>query len=294
MTKSIINLNNVQGWGVSSGVAYGGGTVTIDVPVGPTYHTIWLQANAGTSKKMADLIGDIRIKINGKVQRVHSAVELNTLNQLHGSQYGATLGATNASLFVLPIFFAEPWRKNLAAQEGLAWGTKDVSTFQIEVDIKADTFTSPVALTAKAEIDNGPSRDLGVITKVFSTQIPVASGWNDFTNFPKRDAYAQISIWDSNSPEFEVKVNNETIRQATDAANAAHLGHKDMFPKAAASGDVVDQLAITHIVFDVDDIPGNALAMVRDGKPVRDFNVRLNTTSTGTVKALYQLQGFAE
>jgi hypothetical protein len=294
MTKSIINLNNVQGSQPASTVAFAGGTITVDIPVGPTYHTIWITGNAGTSKKMADLINEIRVKVNGKVQRIHTATELNTINQLHGSQYGATLGATNASLFVLPIFFAEPWRKNLAAQEGLAWGTADVSTFQLEIDIKADTFTANTAISCKAEIDDGPGRPLGVITKFFSTNIPVASGWNDYTTFPKRDAYAQVSVWDANLVEFEVKVNNETIRQATDAANSAHLGHKDMFPKAAASGDVVDQLAITHVVFDVDDIPGNALAMVRDGRPVRDFNFRINTTSTGTVKAVYQLQGFAE
>ena len=198
----------MNGWSAVSASAYAGGTVTIDVPVGPTYHTIWLTGSAGTAKKLTDLTGDIRNKINGKVQRIHTADELNLLNQAHGAQYAAKNAGTAAALFVLPIFLAEPWRKNLAAREGLAWGTGDVSTFQIEVDIKASTFTSPVALSAKAEIDDGPDRPLGVITKVFSTNIPVASGWNDFTQFPKRDNYAQISIADANLAEFEVKVNN--------------------------------------------------------------------------------------
>ena len=67
-----------------------------------------------------------------------------------------------------------------------------------------------------------------------------------------------------------------------------------MAPFATASGDVVAQTGYVHIVFDLDDIPGNALPMVKDGRPVRDFNVRINTTSTGTVKAIYQTQGFAE
>lgn len=53
-TKDIVNLNNVNGWGVVSAAAYAGGTVTIDVPVGPTYHAIFINGNAGTGKKCAD------------------------------------------------------------------------------------------------------------------------------------------------------------------------------------------------------------------------------------------------
>lgn len=297
MTKDIVNLNNVNGPQPVSAVAFGGGTVTIDVPVGPTYQAIFINGNAGTGKLMTDLIGEIRIKINGKVQRVRTAQRINQMNELHGSQYAAVNGATAALAFSLPIFFAEPWRKNINAQEGLAWGTGDVSTFQIEVDLKASTFTSPVSITAQAMIDDGPARALGIITKWFEYNIPTASGWNDFTQLPRTSgAYAQLTIIDPNLSEYEFKTSNKVRRQATAARHNNYLAYLDMYPAPVAAGNVVARTGFYDIVFDLDDIPGNALPMndPATGKPWRDVNLRINTASVGTVPALLEVQGFAE
>lgn len=302
MTKDIVNLNNVNGAVPVTAVAFAGGTITIDVPVGPTYHAIFINGGAGVSKAMTALIGEIRIKINGKVQRVRTASRINIMNELHGAQYAAKNGASasataSANVFSLPIFFAEPWRKNLAAQEGLAWGTGDVATFQIEIDLKADTFTTLTQISAQALIDDGPARPLGIITKWFEYNAPVASGWNDFTTLPRvSGAYAQLTVVDANLVELEFKTSNKVRRQSTAARHNAYLGFADMYPAPSAAGDVVVRTGYYDIVFDSDDIPGNALPMTdpATGKPWRDVNLRINTTSTGTVPLLLEVQGYAE
>lgn len=299
MTKRLVNLNVVNGWQVPSGSANTAHTVTCDIPVGPTYHKILIRGNAGTGKKMTDLIGEIRIKINGKVQRTFTADELNKLNELNGTRYAARNGAGTAALFELPIFFAEPWRKTLIAQEGFAWGTADVQTFQIEVDIKADTFTAAVALTFRAEVED-TRRPLGVITKFFrQTAVTSASAWNDIMTLPRRDNYMSIHVVAPDETnrlnEFEVKVDNSIWRQNTLAGNDHVNQYNEMDPKPSASGDVVARTGWTDIVFDQDDIPNSALSMVQNGVPVRDFNLRLSTGSAGTsFTIISQLSGFAE
>src|SRR6266498_3905356 len=156
-TKRVVNLPTVSGWNGSAAGAFAAHTITVDIPVGPRYHEIWIEANAGAAKKLLiDLLGEIRLKVNGKVQRVATAAEINKLNVLNGAQYCCTSGLTAATQAALCIYLAEPWRENEDAQDGLAWGTGDVSTFQMEIDITAYAgaaagLTKPVA---RAVIDN--------------------------------------------------------------------------------------------------------------------------------------------
>src|SRR5262245_11071846 len=216
-TKRTVNLPTVSGWIGTAGGAFAAHTITIDLPVGPRYHEIWITANGGAGKKLIHvgagagvdgLLGEIRLKVNGKVQRVMTAAELNALNVLNGPMYACVGGLTDATEATLCIYLAEPWRENEDAQDGLAWATGDVSTFQVEVDIiayagAAAGLTKP---TAKAVIDNSlvrvGNRDvdapMGAIVKWFAVQIPVASGWNDFMGFPKRDFYQSIHVFDAN------------------------------------------------------------------------------------------------
>lgn len=312
-TKRIVNLPNVSGWIGTAGGSFAAHTITIDVPCGPRYHEIWIGANAGAAKKLiTDLIGEIRVKLNGKTQRVHTATELNNLNVLNGPQYASVGGLTNATYSELCIFFAEPWRENEDAQDGLAWATGDVSTFQVEIDITAyggaaAGLTKPIA---RAVIDNslvdaGNGRmvdaPLGAIVKVQNVQIPVASGINDFAQLPKRDFYQSLHIIDTNLVDFEVKIDNNIIRQDIVGHNRDWLIKHGMCPNPSATAtpntaaaDMPTRSTYHDIVFDHDDKVSSSLAMRFNGKRVGEFNLRLNTTTTGNVKTLYQTIGPAD
>ncbi len=306
-TKRVVNLATVSGWIGTAGAGFAAHTITIDIPVGPRYHEIWIEANPGAAKTLIDtngsngLLGEIRVKVNGKVQRVMTAQELNKINVLNGVNYACKGGLTAATAAALCIYLAEPWRENEDAQDGLAWSTGDVSTFQVEIDIvaygaAAAGLTKP---TAKAVIDRSVSKSgpMGAICKWLNVQIPVASGWNDFTGFPKRQFYQSIHLADyANFAEFEVKVDNNVVRQDTKAGNEARLLAHAMLPAPSATATPFTAAAdmptrsLVDIVFDHDDQVGSALPMTG----VQDFNVRINTTTTGNVKAVYQLIGPAD
>jgi Viral coat protein P2 N-terminal domain len=321
-TKRTVNLPNVSGW-IGNAVSFDAHTITIDLPVGPVYHEIWIKAHPGSGKKLIHvdgtrdgLLGEMRLKVNGKTQRTMTARELNVINVLNGPQYCSKGGLTDNTEAEICIYLAEPWRENEETQEGLAWATGDVSTFQLEIDIVAYSgaaagITKP---TAKAMISNSlvssgnrlVDRSMGAIVKWAAVQIPVASGWNDFGQLPKRDFYQSLHIGDANLVEFEVKVDNNIIRQDTLAGNRARLIAHGMLPNptktatpATADADMPNstdstQRTMEDIVFDHDDRIGSSLAMNFNGRAVQDFNLRLNTTSTGNVKCIYQTLGAPE
>ena len=133
------------------------GTAIVNVPVGPTYHYIQIAyKEAGTLAAETDLedaITGIRVKINGKTQREFTGAELNDLNAVRGITFEAGM---------IQIFFAEPWRTSVQAEDILAWGTGDVDTFQIEIDITGGTTPT---MEARALVDDS-RRNMGIIKKV--------------------------------------------------------------------------------------------------------------------------------
>ncbi len=315
--KRIVNLPTVAGWIGTAGGAFAAHTIVIDLPVGPRYHAIWCSANPGAAKLGTDLFGEMRLKVNGKTQRTMFADELNKLNILNGVLYASRGIATAATEFHIPIWLAEPWRNNPASADGMAWGTGDVGTFQLEVDIKAYAGAA-AGLTLpnfKAIIDNslinvnGVFRPtpLGVITKWLVFQLPIAqlSSYHDFTGLPKREFYQSIHLIDSNIDEFEVKVDNTIIRQDTVTGNNAKLYHREMIPNPTATATPATVAAdmptrgIVDIVFDEDDRLDSALPM-EDGRgnKVQDFNLRIKSGAGGAaprnIKTIIQLAGPAE
>jgi len=316
-TKRVVNLPNVSGWIGTAGGAFAAHTITVDLPVGPRYHEIWIAANPGAGKFLIDtgatgLLGEIRVKLNGKIQRQITAQELNKINILNGVTYACRGGNTAATAAEICIYLAEPWRENEDAQDGLAWATGDVGTFQVEIDIvayggAAAGLTKP---TAKAVIDNslvdagnGKMVDapLGAIVKWRQVQIPSASGWNDFGQLPKNDFYQSLHLFDyANFVEFEVKVDNNIIRQDTKGGNEQRLSAHAMLPAPTATATPATLVAdmptrsMIDIVFDHDDRVSSSLPMRFNGKRVGDFNLRFNTTTVGNIKCIYQVIGPAD
>jgi hypothetical protein len=281
-----------------------GQTATLDIPVGPRYHVIWLVIANAATEAFTSILGDIRLKVNGKVQRTMSAAQLDALNKLNGSIYGAIAvdgGGGAITETRLPIYLAEPWRKQVQAVDGLAWATGDLATFQVELDLLANV--SAPTIRAYAEVDNSvvtgkdnTSRQapLGVISKWFRTNIPITGTTQEIQTFPKRDNYQALSFFDPNGggtacliSDIEVDVENFMIRKVSKLDNDATLTVREMTPAATRF----------DLVFDHDDILNSALPMVNANKErVQDFQVKL-TLSDGTprnIPCIYQVLGYAE
>ena len=262
-----------------------GKTATLDLPIGPRYHTIRLTASDTAGETVTSIIDEMRLKINGKVERTMTADDLNQLNLLMGSIYGLHAAGTaaignNGYAEILPIFFAEPWRKDLTAQDGLAWNTGNLSTFQLEIDVKAAA--AGASLSALAEVDTsiitsgtsaGQPNPIGKITLWEKLQIPVNGSPSECgQNFKDLSGYLQqISFFDSNITKVEIKVNDFLIREATKQENDSILVERGMSP---VSGRF-------DVVFDHDDVLDSALPLTNSGGvTISDVSVRLTLSDS--------------
>ena len=190
-------------------------TSIINLPLNYRYHAVFLVAtgNNGASV-MTNLpttwITDIRVRMNGRIQRSHSADHLNKLNLMNGSQYGAiTLKAVTAGQDygqVIPIYFAEPWREDQKQKEFLAVPARRLTDFAIEVDIGtavqlAASGTPTPSLTAYAIVDTedqpGADKNGLIVGKVFRLNLAgatTASFALDINNLDRRDLYQTIVV----------------------------------------------------------------------------------------------------
>lgn len=323
--KFVIPLPPVVGAAASA-------TATLDLPVGPRYHVIWLKlaTAAGITPTLAAALGDIKLKVNGRVQRIFSATQLNALQTLFGPAFSATYavdGAPTAQLgyvqadgkpstwaapltpvttsdgyvFRLPIFLCEPWRKQYSAEDLYAWptawnGRGAVATFQLELSCGASMSTG--GITAYAEVDyvNGASDTNGSpimqISKWNRFEFVHASGTNDLyiITLPRQGIYQQVSLFTADTAKY---VNSVKVKVENNLIR--DINKPELDASLWARGMNPHTLAVTRadIVFDYDDAPTNALPMVYGGKLVQDFQIIPNITAdaAGTVTALVNTFG---
>lgn len=273
-----------------------GGTAVCNLPIGPRYHTLLISGDSATSSTATTHINEMRLKVNGKVQRVFTYTELQALNILNGSQYGIQ-NNSSASTFQLPIFLAEPWRKSNRDQDLLAWGTGNLDSFQLEIDIK--NVTAPDSLYVLAQIDNSivqqdgkaVQQPMGLIVKWDRVQLPLTGTTPDYgvASFPIRDNYQSIHITDSGGTftSYALKVDNFVIREVTKQENDALLTAYGMTPVAGR----------LDIVFDHDDFLNSALpTQGPDGRRIQDLKLSVvsDTATARNLSTIYQRIGLPE
>ena len=210
-----------------------GQTATVDLPTDRRYHAIFLRykTNANQSTIESD-ITEVRVKVDGKVQRRYSAAEINVINGLNGYSFAAGF---------IPIFFSEPWRRNAGGEDVLAWGMSNIGTFQIEIDI-ASGATSPT-LSGYAVVDN-VQQPLQNIIKVRKQTVGVsATGIVTVSTLPKRDIYHRIHCFENTAADIsdvEVTIDSLEVYKMDDAENSALLATRDFTPDSD----------VFHVVFD--------------------------------------------
>jgi hypothetical protein len=299
-----------------------GQTATLDIPIGPRYHIIWLIATVKrptTAPKLADVLSGIRVKINGNIQRSFLATELDALNTLMdptcqaryrvdvGSTgtYGALgLGAISAGDTVqwqVPIFLAEPWRKSYAAQEVMSWPTVgqgwSLKSFQVEVDVTAVTTSGGVtanhAVTAFLEKDFVQGGAQMNICKWYRNNQAYAGSGESVNNTLKlRGVVQQISLFNSTAggdtdaiTNLKLKVNGLTYRDVTKQSNDATLIVRQMNPSGISSSRF-------DAVLDYDDVPSNGLPLngSEDFQVIPNVQPGTNATTKG-INIISQVYG---
>lgn len=255
-----------------------GGTATVSLPVrNRIYHSLVLYYGTGTAggpteANMIAEIEEVRIKVDGKVQRRFTAEELFAINAFNG---------VAVEDGILPIFFSEPWRRTAQGEDALAWGTGDINTFQVEVDI-ASGATAPT-LSARVEIEAG-IRAMGTIVKWRKFVVPVsATGVVNLTTLPMLDAYYRMHAFSGNIADVEIRVDQAEVFKATQTQND-HLLSK-VYGKTP-------QASTYHVSFDRTDRVSDALPMVRaDGGRVSEFRLDFNMSAAASFPLLTETLG---
>lgn len=256
MPRRKILLTSINGVGA-------GQTATLDLPPGRRYFNVFAvyKSTANQATIEAD-ITEIRVIVNGKVQRRFSAADLNVVNAFNGYAFRAGL---------IPIFFSEHKRRTIQGEEGLAWGTANVSTFRIEFDISGSA--SAPTLSAMAEVDNAEVPLLGIVKWYKETFSATGAQTLNITTLPKLDAYLRIHARSSLVTYVKATVDQTEFYDCSSARAADYLARRSFSPQANNF----------HVAFDDDDQVTSALPMFRQvGNELRAVNeFRLDVTASG-------------
>jgi len=270
----------------------------VDLPLGLRYHVIWLELgnNAGTTghevaNTLTDLVEDIVVKINGKPFRTHSGTQLNQINGINSSAfllkaYGTT-GEAHRRLF-LPIYFAEPWRKNQGDVTSLALRANGIESFQIEVNLVADLAAPVLQGFYEFDYDN---REIGLVSKFIRQDYSAVGLSRDITTIDKRDFIESIHLFPTTGTarsvaEVKVTANGEELRdRITFNENSASLLSRELIPDT--NGLRYD------LIFDYDDPINGALPTQINGKPINELTLKLtwDDVANGTQTAIIKRTG---
>jgi hypothetical protein len=270
MGKRIEKLPSFSGVGA-------GQTAVLDVPKLGTYDRITLNyTESGSATNQADTeagIDEIRLKLNGKTQRIFSARELIDLNDYNGVNFTAG---------ILHICFAEPWKRTPAGEDALGWGMADVSSFVIEVDINSGA-TSP-ALAAYA-MKSPVRRNIGSIVKWKRHTVGIsATGEYQVTSLPRIDAYKSVHFQSASISDLSVKVGTipefENINRTILHDLLLQEGYSPQ-----SDWTHLDVQALTSRLSDVWAMRNT------EGASVSEFRIDANFTATGNVTIITETIG---
>lgn len=282
MVKYRIQARNVANVAASK-------TALITLPVGPRYHTLILMygysGGTNTVAAAASNILDIRVKVNGRIQRMMTGTQLRDMNLLNGSMYDCTGLPNTAPGVAFPIHFAEPWRKDARDQDALAWPTDGWDSFQVEVDLGAAT--SPT-LEAWAVVDDfvPPKDSERAICKWLRQSWPAAGTQVDIGTIDRRDWLTQISLYPAGvaASKVTLRFNGKILHEMSAAANSALLTQMGMLP--ATTGRTAN---IYDLVCDHDDLLGSAVNL--NGSRDLTLTVESASAMSGTLVSIIQRIG---
>jgi hypothetical protein len=278
--------------------------------LGKKIHIIWLEIGYDASnafktvspaERLVDdvdvsaadqLIGEIRLLVNGKVQRRVRGRELDILNILNGSQYGATssgtLGLTGYRVR-LPIYLAEPWRKSNAEAAIPAWNLSGANVASASIEVDFLTIDTPYinGWYEWSPADGG----LGAITKWIRQTWGASGTRQDFNTLEKRDYYHSIHLFPPTGAyvdKVQLTADGVIVQDLLTAAqNGAMLTNRDMAPDLYGTSPGLSPRF--DVILDADD-PLNS-ALLAQGLQEFTLHVEYSAAATGNLVAIVQRTG---
>lgn len=252
-----------------------GQTATLDIPLGNLYHGLVLTyttATAGGANQvnMEAELTEFRLKVDGKVQRRFSMAELNVLTGFRGIPFQTG---------IVPIFFSEPWRRTIQGEDALAWGTADLNTMTLEIDI--DAGASSPTLEARGVI-NRIARPMGPIVKwrKFNANAGGAGLFNIQT-LPKIDSYYGVHFATASIDNARALLDQVETWNFTEAQMQAFLTNEGLTP----------QTGYYHLVWDATNRLADSLPMVVGDRRAGDFRIDLTMAAAASFDYITETLG---
>lgn len=256
-----------------------GQQATLDLPIGPNYQAIILEATitpaSGGTAALSQIMDMIHVLVNGKDQRQFTGVEISELNPLNGEEFrvetenitnpGDPLGVDDTARFKVAILFGEPFRKSYALDKAMAWPTTwpgtppvTIGTLQLQIDVPDVTGTAGHKIEAFAEYD----MELGKLDEGGSPIFNITKWWRQvftysgagerfITTLPKRDRYLSLHFFSQPGDPIErirIKRDNDVLLDNIPKRINDHNLVKAGINPLALSPDRFD------VIFDRDDI----------------------------------------
>lgn len=240
-----------------------GQTASVNLPLGLTYNRLYIRCNAQISGSPKDLaaadwgtvVDEIRLMVNGDARITITAADLVKMNTYYG--FAPKAG-------VLDLFLSRPWMRTIGGEDQTAYGTIGMSTFTLEIDIKAGQTVNSLNVYAQQSAATawGPhlriqrfARNQGVTGEAEIADIP-------------RGPYAMLAFHVNTDQIGTVEVHTDQ-RKVIESDAAIRDAHYRVVGR-------VPQAGFTHIDFLTENRLAEALPMA-----LQDFRLKLNFAATG-------------
>lgn len=272
MSRRIVKLPAFAGVAVSS-------RATLLLPVGARkYHRIIIQYKAAADNQatIEGALTTMRILVNGRVQREATVAQINVLRAYRGRAFQTG--------FVF-VDFSEPAARTLQGEELNGWGTNNLSTLTLELDISGAAVAP--ALVAWAEIEDSTEGLGGILKWRKNTYIVAGAGVLAIRDLPRdpREAYSRFHAFTVQATEVQLKADNDVIIETISrTALAAHYANRPQQTVMQANVLSLDITASTQLT--------DFLPMLRtDGRIVQDMPLEITLGAAATFDLLSEVFG---
>lgn len=256
-----------------------GNRATLVIPVGARkYHKVFIEYKGGVGNQAAveaDLKG-VRILTNGRIQREATVAQINVLNAFRGRSF-------QTGTVIIP--FSDPGARTMQGEEVTGWGTYNLSTLTLELDIDAAAVAP--TLQAYAEIEDS-QEPLGAIVKwrrsSYQTAGATTLAIRDLPRDP-REAYMRFHAFSALASAVQLKADNEIIVETiTRDLLAKHYAGRPQETIMQANVLTLDLAASTQLT--------DILPMVStNGRVIQDFPLEITVTNAATFDLLCEVVG---
>lgn len=261
-----------------NGVAVGA-RATLTLPVGARkYKKLIIVYKAGADNQAtieAALLGT-RLLVNGRPQREATVAQINMMRAYRGRAF-----VTGHVI----MDFVEATARTLQGEDLYGWGTNNVSTLTLEIDIAAGAVAP--ALQAYAEIEDSTENLGGILKWRRNSYQSAGAGVLAIRDLPRdpREAYSRFHIFTANATDIQLKADNDIIVETISRATlAAHYTGRPQATVMQANSLTLDLVASTQLT--------DFLPMVRsDGRLIQDFPLEITLNGASNFDIVSEVFG---